>query len=195
MSAAVTITRTDHLPSGLRALAAKSDDAAKTRRLLAIALVLEGASRLAAARQTGMDRQTLRDWVVRYNEGGVDGLASRKPPGASPKLSPVQLTELHDLVLAGPDPKADKVVRWRCRDLREVVTRRFCVTVPERTIAKWLRKLQLTRLQPRPFHPKRDEVAQEAFKKPARIGAPPVAVETVCATLRQRGAAGEFLVD
>ena len=108
MSAAVTITRTDHLPSGLRALAAKSDDAAKTRRLLAIALVLEGASRLAAARQTGMDRQTLRDWVVRYNEGGVDGLASRKPPGASPKLSPVQLTELHDLV---PD-RTPRPTRW-----------------------------------------------------------------------------------
>ena len=67
MSAAVKITRTDHLPAELRALAANSDDAAKTRRLLAIAMVLEGTSRLNAARQTGMDRQTLRDWVLRYN--------------------------------------------------------------------------------------------------------------------------------
>jgi hypothetical protein len=75
------------------------------------------------------------------------------------------MSELRDLVLAGPDPKADKVVRWRCLDLREQVTRRFCVTVPERTIAKWLRKLKLTRLQPRPFHPQRDQAAQEAFKK------------------------------
>jgi transposase len=165
MSAAVKITRTDHLPVELRRLAANGDDAAQTRRLLAIAMVLEETSRLDAARQTGMDRQTLRDWVVRYNERGVDGLASRKPPGAAPKLSAAQMSELRDLVLAGPDPKADKVVRWRCVDLREEVTQRFCVTVPERTIAKWLRKLKLTRLQPRPFHPKMDAAAQEAFKK------------------------------
>jgi putative transposase len=165
MSAAVKVTRTDHLPAELRAAAAKNDDAAKARRLLAMAMVLEGTSRLDAARQTGMDRQTLRDWVLRYNEHGVDGLTSRKPPGAAAKLSAAQMSELSDLVLAGPDPKVDKVVRWRCLDLREQVTRRFCVTVPERTIAKWLRKLKLTRLQPRPFHPKRDEAAQEAFKK------------------------------
>ncbi len=77
----------------------------------------------------------------------------------------VERGTLRGLVLAGPDPKTDKVVRWRCLDLREAVIRRFSVTVPERTIAKWLRKLKLTRLQPRPFHPKRDEAAQEAFKK------------------------------
>jgi transposase len=165
MSAAVEITRRDHLPAELRALAAKSDDTARTRRLLAIAMVLQGTSRLDAARQTGMDRQTLRDWVHRYNEVGVDGLVSRKPPGAAPKLSVAQTRELRGLVLAGPDPKTDKVVRWRCLDLREEVIQRFSVTVPERTIAKWLRKLKLTRLQPRPFHPKRDVAAQEAFKK------------------------------
>jgi transposase len=87
MSAAIKITRTDHRPAELRALVAKNDDAAKTRRLLAIAMVLEGTSRLDAARQTGMDRQTLRDWVLRYNKHGVDGLTSRKPPCAAPKLS------------------------------------------------------------------------------------------------------------
>jgi transposase len=165
MSAAVKITCTDHLPAELRGVAAKSDDAATARRLLAIAMVLEGTSRLDAARRTGMDRQTLRDWVIRYNERGLDGLASRKPPGAAPKLTAAQMSELSDLVLAGPDPKVDKVVRWRCLDLRAEVTRRFSVTVPERTIAKWLCKLKLTRLQPRPFHPKKDAAAQEAFKK------------------------------
>jgi transposase len=165
MSAAVDITRRDHLPAELLALAAKSDDTAQTPRLLAIAMVLQGASRLDAARQTGMDRQTLRDWVHRYYEVGVDGLVSRKPPGAAPKLSEAQTTELRGLVLAGPDPKTDKVVRWRYLDMREEVIQRFSVTVPERTIAKWLRKLELTRLQPRPFHPKRDAAAQEALKK------------------------------
>ncbi len=75
------------------------------------------------------------------------------------------MAELKELVIKGPDPKTDKVVRWRCIDLREVVTQRFTVTVTERTIGKWLRKMDLTRLQPRPFHPKKDEAAQDAFKK------------------------------
>jgi transposase len=165
MSAAVAVTRTEHTSDQLRGEAARSRDAAQARRLLAIALVLEGASRLDAARQTGMDRQTLRDWVHRYNEAGIKGLVSRAAPGPAPKLTAAQMQELHALVLAGPDPKVHKVVRWRCIDLRDEVTRRFCVTVDEGTIGKWLRKLKLTRLQPRPYHPKKDVAAQEAFKK------------------------------
>lgn len=165
MSTAVVITRMDHAPGELRALAAKSNDADQARRLLAIAMVVERTSRCDAARQTGMDRQTLRDWVHRYNEAGIDGLVSRKPPGAVPKLTVAQMAELRELVIAGPDPKIHGVIRWRCLDLREEVARRFSVTVPERTIGKWLRKLKLTRLQPRPYHPKKDAAAQEAFKK------------------------------
>jgi transposase len=165
MSAAVEITRTDHRPAELRALAAKSRNAAQARRLLAIAMVLEGVSRLDAARQAGMGRQTLRDWVHRYNAAGVDGLKSRTAPGAKPSLTEAQMVEFHDLVLAGPDPEMHGVVRWRCVDLRHEVARRFSVTVDEDTIGKWLRKLGLTRLQPRPFHPKKDAAAQEAFKK------------------------------
>lgn len=165
MSAAVKITRLDRTPGELRLLAARSHDATQARRLLAIAMVLAGASRLDAARQAGMDRQTLRDWVHRYNEAGVDGLKSRTAPGATPKLSKAQMAELHELVLAGPDPTIHGVVRWRCIDLRDEVTRRFSVTVDEATIGKWLRKLGLTRLQPRPFHPKKDAAAQQAFKK------------------------------
>lgn len=75
------------------------------------------------------------------------------------------MATLRELVVNGPDPEADKVVRWRCADLREQVARRFSVDVHERTIGKWLRQLRLTRLQPRPFHPKKDAAAQEAFKK------------------------------
>jgi transposase len=74
--------------------------------LLAIAMVLEGCSRLDAARQAGMDRQTLRDWVHRYNEAGVDGLISKSLPGPEPKLSDAQMQELRALVVAGPDPAA-----------------------------------------------------------------------------------------
>jgi transposase len=158
-------------------------------------MILEGAMRQDAARQAGMDRQTLRDWVRRYNESGIEGLASRKSPGAPPKLTAAQMKELRELVLAGPDPKVHKVIRWRCLDLREEVSRRFSVSVPERTIGKWLAKLELTRLQPRPRHPKTDVAVQEAFKKPSRTGRPPVAAETGRAMVDPRGAAEKFLVD
>ncbi|WP_428534935.1 helix-turn-helix domain-containing protein [Rhodopila sp.] len=80
-------------------------DAAQARRLLAIAMIHDGASRHDAARQAGMDRQTLRDWVHRYNDAGVDGLLSRKPPAASPKLTEARMAELRAWMIAGPDPK------------------------------------------------------------------------------------------
>jgi transposase len=165
MSAAVEITYGRHSAAELRGLAVKCGDPAVVRRLLAIAMVLEGASRLEAARQTGMDRQTLRDWAHRYNEEGVAGLASRKAPGATAKLTAAQMAELRELVLAGPNPEVDKVVRWRCIDLCGQVEKRFSVVACERTMGKWLDKLGLTRVQPRPRHPKKDEAAQEAFKK------------------------------
>ena len=112
-----------------------------------------------------MDRQTLRDWVHRYNAGGIDGLKSRSGPGPTPLLSAAQMTELKLLVVAGPDPAIHPVVRWRCMDLREEVARRFNVTVHVSTIGKWLRQLDLTRLQPRPYHPRKDPEAEAGFKK------------------------------
>jgi hypothetical protein len=102
MGAAVKVTRMDHTAQELRALAAKSKNTAQARRLLAIAMVLEGASRLDAARQTGMDRQTLRDWVHRYNEAAIEGLISRLAPGAAAKLTEAQMAELRELVSPVP---------------------------------------------------------------------------------------------
>jgi len=165
VGAAVKIIRTDHTAAELRGLAAKSNDAAQVRRLLALALIMEGQPRRAAAEQAGMDRQTLRDWVHRYNAAGVPGLKSIRIGGHPASLNDEQMAELKALTIEGPDPAKDKVVRWRCVDLREEVARRFTVTVSERTIGRWLRRLDMTRLQPRPFHPKKDAVAQEEFKK------------------------------
>jgi transposase len=165
MAAAVKITRKDHSAASLRGLAAKCTDGAQVRRLLALALILEGYSREEAAERSGMDRQTLRDWVHRYNAGGEAGLRSIRIGGRTPFLTAAQMAALRDLVINGPDPEKNKVVRWRCVDLRDEVARRFSVTVTERTIGKWLRKMRLTRLQPRPFHPKKDAAAQAAFKK------------------------------
>ena len=195
MGAALAVRRSEHNADELRRFAAKSGDGSQVRRLLAIALVLEGYSRTEAAELSGMDRQTLRDWVHRYNDEGIDGLKSRSAPGRAPVLTEEQLAELKALVIQGPDPMTHQVVRWRCVDLRAEVARRFSVEVHESTIGKWLHQLGLTRLQPRPFHPKKDPAAQEAFKKRARIDGPPVAVETGRAIFDPRGAAEKFLVD
>lgn len=165
MGKAIALTNLDHSAEALRQLAAKTKDGQVVRRLLALALLLDGKSRLEAATQNGMQRQTLRDWVHRYNAEGVAGLTSRVAPGPTPSLSDQQLAELKALVVAGPDPEKDGVVRWRCVDLRAQIARRYSVTVHERTVGKLLRRLGLTRLQPRPYHPKKDAAAQEAFKK------------------------------
>lgn len=165
MGAAIKITRFDDDASTLRRFAAQVDDAEQSRRLLAIAMVMEGMSRADAARLTGMDRQTLRDWVHRYNEFGVAGLISRKPPGVTPRLTASQMQELRQLTLDGPTLEQHGVVRWRRCDLQQEIALRFGVAVCERTVGKFLQKLGLKRLQPRPFHPKEDSEAQEAFKK------------------------------
>ena len=165
MGSAVKIERTEHTASALRAIAGKCRDGAQVRRLLALAMVLDGRPRTEAADQNGMDRQTLRDWVHRYNQSGIDGLKSRCSPGPTPVLTAEQMAELRALVIKGPDPAVHKVVRWRCLDLRDEVMRRFDVTVHESTIGKWLHQLDLTRLQPRPFHPQKDPDAEVTFKK------------------------------
>jgi transposase len=165
MGRAVKVTREDLTASDLRAAAARSRDGDQVRRLLAIALVLEGRPRSEAARLGGMDRQTLPDWVHRYNAAGIDGLKSRRSPGRAPFLTPAQMAELRELVIQGPDPGVHKVVRWRCVDLQAEVARRWSVEVHESTIGGWLDELGLTRLQPRPVHPKKDAEAEAAFKK------------------------------
>jgi transposase len=165
MGQAITITNLDYSAADLRRLMSKHRDGPVVRRLMALALILEGKSRTEAARQSGMERQTLRDWVHRYNAEGLAGLSSRVGPGPTPLLNEARMAALKELVVNGPDPETDRVVRWRCIDLRDKIEQHFCVKVHKRTVAKWLRQLELTRLQPRPFHPKKDAAAQEAFKK------------------------------
>jgi len=162
---ALAITRTELSASDLRREARGTKDSDQTRRLLALALVLEGHSRRDAARQTGMDRQTLRDWVIRYNAEGVAGLCDRRRPGRPGQLSAAQLAELARVVEAGPDIDRHKVVRWRCIDLQEEIKTRFDVAVSERHVGRLLRRLKFTRLSVRPRHPEADESAQQAFKK------------------------------
>ena len=162
---ALAITRTDLSAEELRGAARRSKDSYQARRLLALAMVLDGASRTAAAEAAGMDRQTLRDWVHRYNAEGVEGLRDRPRPGRPPRLSAAQMAELAGLVEAGPDPARHGVVRWRCVDLQAEIKRRFGVEISERHVGRLLKRLGFSRLSVRPRHPKADAAAQRAFKK------------------------------
>lgn len=165
MVAPVDLLRRDVPASDLRRFARQLKTGREACRLLAIAMVLEGASRSEAAAANGMDVQTLRDWVIRYNAEGVSGLQDRARRGRPPALSPAQMAELEAAVIEGPDIERDGVARWRCVDLQAWLAARFEVNVHERTVGKLLRRLRLTRLQPRPYHPKKDAEGQAAFKK------------------------------
>jgi transposase len=162
----VAITRLDLSAADLREAAARTGEAKVARRMLAIALALEGWSRQDAADACAMDRQTLRDWVHRYNEAGLDGLRDRpRRNGPPPRLSAEQQAKVAEWVERGPELECDGVVRWRCVDLRRRIKQEFAVALHESTVGKLLRRLNFTRLQPRPYHPKKDAAAQAAFKK------------------------------
>jgi len=162
---ALPITRTELTSGELRGAAARSKNARVSRRLLAIALVLDGHSRAAAANACAMDRQTLCDWVRRYNDRGLAGLSDHTHPGPRPFLTAAQEAEVDSWVVQGPDLAADGVVRWRRIDLRERIKTRFNVVFHERSIGKLLRRLNFRRISVRPQHPESDEAEQEAFKK------------------------------
>ena len=142
----VGITRHELGAGDLRREARRCRDGAASRRMLALALVLEGASREEAARAAGMDRQTLRDWVHRYNAEGLAGLRDRPRSGRKPRLTPEQEAELAAAVERGPDPERDGVVRWRRVDLRALIEARFAVRLHERSVGKVLRRLGFARL-------------------------------------------------
>jgi transposase len=163
----MTIAITRHEPGAgeLRREAARCRDARAARRMLALALVLEGRSRAEAARAAGMDRQTLRDWVHRYNAEGLPGLHDRRRPGRKPRLTPEQEAALATAVDRGPDPERDGVVRWRRIDLKALIKARYDVELHERSVGKVLRRLGFARLSVRPKHPLSDPAAQDAFKK------------------------------
>lgn len=157
--------RRDYDAAMLREAARQAVEAAQARRLLALAAVYDGLSRAAAAKLGGMDRQTLRDWVHRFNQAGPRGLLNRKAPGANCKLTPGQRAELAAMVEDGPEPETDAVVRWRRIDLKAVIERRFGVSYHERSVSRLLHQLGFSHVSARPRHPEQDAEALAAFKK------------------------------
>lgn len=167
MPAAVRVTREEHSVAALRRAAARTRDADAARRMLAIALVLEGRSRADAAASCGMDRQSLRDWVHRYNAEGLAGLSDRRSPGRPARLTPEQQVTVAGWVRQGPELDRHGVVRWRRLDLAKEIARHFGLQLAERSVGTLLRRLGFRRVSVRPYHPQKDGEAQEAFKRPS----------------------------
>jgi transposase len=160
--------RTDFTARELRRLAKKAKDVNQSRRLLSLAAVLNGMSRTEAAMIGGMDRQTLRDWVHRFNTAGPDGLLDNWASGPTTRLSAAQKAELTRIVEMGPDKEVDGVVRWRRIDLKRVIAERFGVDYCERYVGTLLRKLGFSHISARPRHPAQDAEIVAAYKKTLR---------------------------
>ena len=157
--------RKDLTPAVLRKLAKDEKDVRVSRRLLAIANALDGMSRADAARSAGMDRQTLRDWVIRYNENGVAGLTDHKSSGRRPMLTLDEQAELLAIVMAGPDPEKDGFCAFTRDDLVTVARKKFGKSMHPTSMGKLLKRLGLSRQKARPSHPMKDPAAAAAFKK------------------------------
>lgn len=157
--------RRDYTTGEVRGLAKRAKDAAQARRLLAIAAVLEGASREDAARIGGMDRQTLRDWVIRFNEKGPDGLINIPSPGVPPKLDQEHRVFLARIVEEGPIPAMHGVVRWRACDLIMRLHEGFGLSVSDDTIYRTLKDLGFSHVSARPKAYKQDAETMDTFKK------------------------------
>lgn len=164
MGAAIAL-RADFTTDDLRALAKGSRDARQTRRLLALALIYDGGSRSAAAQIGGVGLQIIRDWVMRFNEAGPDGLVDRKAPGKSPLLTDDQRAALARAVEDGPKPYLDGVVRWRLVDLVQWVWEEFGVSVSRQTLGRELCGMGFRKLSARPRHHAQDPDAVIEFKK------------------------------
>jgi transposase len=154
----------------LRAMARREKNGRVASRMVAIAHALDGMKRVAAAELAGMDRQTLRDWVIRYNDHGLAGLADL-PKGHNPeKLTDEEKAILKDKILQTPDPAKDGVCAWRVADLCAFVEARFQKQVSLSGMWGILKRMGLSHQKTRPVHPKSDRDAQDAFKKRASGG-------------------------
>jgi transposase len=159
--------REDFDGAALRRLARASKSANQARRMLALAEIYDGGSRTRAAQVGGVGLQIVRDWVVRFNARGPDGLLDGKAPGARSRLDDAQRRALVETVERGPIPAIHGVVRWRLCDLVQWLHEEFAVSLDETTVGRELRKLGYVKLTARPRHHAQNELAMEAFKKGA----------------------------
>jgi transposase len=157
--------RGDFDAARLRGLAKKSADGPQARRLLTLAAIYDGATRSEAATIGGVGLQIIRDWVLRFNAGGPDGLRNRTPPGQPSKLNGSQRQAIARMIESGPIPAIHSVVRWRLIDLAQWIFEEFRITVAKQTLSRELRAMGYRKLSARPRHHAQAENAIEDFKK------------------------------
>ncbi len=164
MGAAIAL-REDFGGPGLRRLARASKNAAQSRRLLALAEIYDGGRRSDAARLGGVGLQVVRDWVLRFNAEGPNGLIDRKAPGNPSKLNKSQRQALAEIVEQGPIPAIHSVVRWRLKDLAQWIWDEFGISLAETTVSRELKAMGFVKLTARPRHHAQNELVLEDFKK------------------------------
>ena len=157
--------RKDRTSSALRRLAKAESDVRASRRLLAIANALSGMDRKTAAEAAGMDRQALRDWIIRYNAHGVEGLRDRWGKGRPARPAPDEQAELAAIILRGPDPEAEGISAYTLEDLARLSQDRFGKPFHPASMSRVVRRLGFSRQKVRPGHPLKDPAEAEAFKK------------------------------
>jgi transposase len=145
--------------------ARRSKDAAQARRLLALAAVYDGATRTEASKIGGVTLQIVRDWVMKFNAGGPDGLIDRKAPGQLPRLNDTHRAALTAVIETGPMPAVHGVVRWRLVDLCQWLWEEYQISVAKQTLSRELRAMGYRKLSARPRHHAQQEGAIEHFKK------------------------------
>ena len=162
----VRLTIREDIPaSELRRLARREPDRAAAARMQAIAGALEGMTRAEAARLAGMERQALRDAVLRYNAEGLAGLHDRPRPGSKPRLDETRRSALRQLILDGPEVETTGLSAWTLGELCREVEARWGIRYHEGHMSKLVRALGLSWQKARPLHPKANPAAQEAFAK------------------------------
>ncbi len=157
--------RRDFDAAALRRIARRSKDGPQARRLLALSAIYEGATRTEAARIGGVTLQIVRDWVVKFNARGPEGLIDRKPPGLPSRLNDMHRAALVAAIESGPIPAVHGVVRWRLVDLIQWLWEEFQITISKQTLSREIRALDYRKLSARPRHYARNEVAVDTFKK------------------------------
>ena len=149
----------------LRKRGRQEPNRAAAARMMAIANALEGMTRAEAARLAGMERQALRDAVLRYNAEGLNGLYDRPRSGAKPRLDDEQMAQLRQIVVDGPDVEKTGLSAWTLAELCGEVKRCWNVSYHAAHMSRLMRKLGLSRQKARPSHPKADPAARDAWSK------------------------------
>jgi transposase len=157
--------RGDFEASRLRGLAKKTKDGPQARRLLALAAIYDGATRSEGAKIGGVGLQIIRDWVLRFNARGPDGLLDGKSPGHPSKLNDVQRRAIERMIESGPIAAVHGVVRWRLIDLAQWIFEEFRITIAKQTLSRELRAMGYRKLSARPRHHAQAASVIEDFKK------------------------------